>query len=169
MNEQELRIKFDNESNCYADCNEVVLAMDGGAAIAFAKAYADARESKEIAELKQWQDEAIRLTSEVQKMYAIELEQQSEIKRLRDALLWLKETRTPDREMIEVFIEKTLSPAPVTDDKFSISAYPPECSPTLKQLTENDNLTMMERLEKRMPPFHKIAPVTDSPKNEDQE
>lgn len=38
----------------------------------------------EITELKQWQDEAVRLTSEVQKMYAIDLEQQAEIKRLRE-------------------------------------------------------------------------------------
>lgn len=53
---------------------------------AMLEAYADARESKEIAELKEWQDEAIRLTSEVQKMYAIDLEQQSEIKRLREGI-----------------------------------------------------------------------------------
>lgn len=46
MTDQELRTKFDNESNCYADCNEVVLAMDGGAAIAFAKSYAAAENQR---------------------------------------------------------------------------------------------------------------------------
>jgi len=39
----------------------------------------------------------------------------AEIKRLRGALMWLKVNRTPDRAMIEVFIDKALSPAPVTD------------------------------------------------------
>jgi len=35
----------------------------------------------------------------------------AENKRLRDALIWLKENRSPDRAMIETFIDHTLSPA----------------------------------------------------------
>lgn len=63
--------------------------------------------------------------------------------------------------------ESRFIPAPVTEEKFSVSAYPKECSPTIEQLTETDDLTMMQRLGKRMPPFHGVAPVTEA-KNEDQ-
>ena len=52
MTEQELRQEFKNHSDCYSDAFEVIQAMTEDAAIALAKAYADARESKEIAELK---------------------------------------------------------------------------------------------------------------------
>jgi predicted nuclease with TOPRIM domain len=48
--------------------------------------------------------------------YKVEVFQlKSEIKRLRDALIWLKDNRSPDRAMIEVFIDKALSPAPVME------------------------------------------------------
>lgn len=147
---------------------------------AMLEAYADARESKEIAELKQWQDEAIRLTSEVQNMYAIDLEQQSEIKRLREGIqkeIDFQDSQTDPNNVGElkpshiriavatVLRSLLIAPAPVTEDEFSASAYPKECTPTINHLTETDDLTMMQRLEKRMPPFHKI----DSPLNEDQE
>ncbi len=75
-------------------------------------AYADARESKEIAELKadnaRWCKDFYKIKFEIETAEA-------EIKRLRDALVWLKNNRTPDRAMIEVFIDKALSPAPVTE------------------------------------------------------
>jgi len=81
-------------------------------AVNLAKAYADARESKEIAELKadnkRWCSDFYKIKFELETAEA-------EIKRLRGALMWLKVNRTPDRAMIEVFIDKALSPAPVTD------------------------------------------------------
>ena len=52
MTEQELRQEFKNHSDCYSDAFEVIQAMTEDAAIALAKAYAVARESREIAELK---------------------------------------------------------------------------------------------------------------------
>ena len=81
-------------------------------AVNLAKAYADARESKEIAELKadnkRWCSDFYKIKFELETAEA-------EIKRLRGALMWLKVNRTPDRAMIEVFIDKALSPAPVTE------------------------------------------------------
>ena len=55
MTEQELRQEFKNHSDCYSDAFEVIQAMTEDAAIALAKAYADARESKasnKVAEIR---------------------------------------------------------------------------------------------------------------------
>ena len=55
MTEQELRQEFKNHSDCYSDAFEVIQAMTEDAAIALAKAYSDARESKsasKVAEIR---------------------------------------------------------------------------------------------------------------------
>lgn len=55
MTEQELRHEFKNHSDCYSDAFEVIQAMTEDAAIALAKAYAEARESKsasKVAEIR---------------------------------------------------------------------------------------------------------------------
>ena len=56
MTAKELRQKFRNTFNCYADSDNVVMAMDEDAAIEFAEAYAkeeNEANEKQIAELKE--------------------------------------------------------------------------------------------------------------------
>ena len=147
MNEQEL------EKDLYQVANDIGYTRESDlqTLLSIAKAYADAKVEESVARQQPIFEAAMDAKN-------------AEIKRLRDGVASVMDrfnfpTEARDR------LNALLSPAPVTDDKFSISAYPPECSPTLEQLTENDNLTMMQRLEKRMPPFHKI----DSSENKDQE
>lgn len=128
MTEQELRDKLISvaPSAVYANESEIQAIVD------LAKAYAEARQSKEIAELKaeskywneRWeagnklQDAAF--NSEIENYHEVK-RLNAEIKRLRDALIWLKVNRTPDRAMIEVFIDKAISPAPVTEGPKEVS------------------------------------------------
>ena len=127
MTEQELRQEFKNHSDCYSDAFEVIQAMTEDAAIALAKAYADARESKEIAELKaeskywneRWeagnklQDAAF--NSEIENYHEVK-RLNAEIKRLRDGIAELRDWDYPNQTHIEK-CNALLSPAPVTEGK----------------------------------------------------
>lgn len=112
MTEQELRQEL-GEAIKSAGIPEGQTAFDLKQRILVAtKSYADARESKVIAELKadnkRWCSDFYKIKFELETAEA-------EIKRLRESLLWLKVNRTPDRAMIEAFIDKAISPAPVTE------------------------------------------------------
>jgi hypothetical protein len=127
-----------------------------------AKSYADARESKVIAELKaeskywkdRWEAGNKSHDAEFSSIIAQNAENKrlnAEIKRLRDALIWLKVNRTPDRAMIEVFIDKAISPAPVTETTtdFQFRNRPQDTTlnyPSSKPqwLTANDNLYRLD-------------------------
>ena len=128
MTEQELRQEFKNHSDCYSDAFEVIQAMTEDAAIALAKAYADARESKEIAELKA---KLGRYQSQLSNAGATHFAEigwrDAEIKRLRDGIQkgFEKLAEIPYCSVLRTIfdnangvqngLESLLSPAPVTE------------------------------------------------------
>ena len=117
MTEQELRDKLISvaPSAVYANESEIQAIVD------LAKAYAEARQSKEIAELKaQIRNYELRIDSdavELDKRYSERTELNAEIKRLRegiqDAVDWLN---NPDDNVdFDELLQSLLSPAPVTE------------------------------------------------------
>ena len=157
MTEQELRQEFKNHSDCYSDAFEVIQAMTEDAAIALAKAYADARESKEIAELKaeskywneRWeagnklQDAAF--NSEIENYHEVK-RLNAEIKRLRDGIQkgFEKLAEIPYCSVLRTIfdnangvqngLESLLSPAPVTEGPMVQDNYCPLCIGTGKEI-----------------------------------
>lgn len=177
MNEQELTDKAEafvrdqgNTHSGLADRPRIICWMSS-----FAKAYADA-------ETKELEEAYAELKSSYEKFYESDAVQHKQILALKAEIKRLREFaqqcfKSPEKLAVIHYFENgefdycdlvplqdaainSLSPAPVTEDKFSVSAYPKECVPTIEQLTESDDMTMVQRLEKRMPPFHKVASVT---------
>jgi len=144
----------------------------------FAKAYADA-------ETKELEEAYAELKSSYEKFYESDAVQHKQILALNAEIKRLREFaqqcfKSPEKLAVIHYFENgefdycdlvplqdaainSLSPAPVAEDKFSASAYPKKCTPTIDQLTESDDMTMVQRLEKRIPPFHKVAHVTEPP------
>lgn len=133
----------------------------------FAKTYAEA-ETKELeedyAELKMIHDKFYE-SDAVQHKQILALN--AEIKRLRegikgavDSMEFRGVTKGFKTEWHPSFehgiLKPLLSPAPVTEG-YSIENYP---KITLDQLTETDDMTMMQRLKKQIPPFHRVELVT---------
>ena len=93
----------------------------------------------------------------------------AEVERLRDALMWLKVNRTPDRAMIEVFIDKAISPAPVTEGPkktFSLQMYECNRCEWYGQVGESIETESYDVCPKCL---SEDLTLLDSPKNEDQE
>ena len=127
MTEQELRERLISvaPSAIYANESEIVAIVD------LAKTYADARESKEIAELKaQIRNYELRIDSdavELDKRYSERTELNAEIKRLRDGIQkgfeklaeipYCSVLRTifDNAKGVQDDLESLLSPAPVTE------------------------------------------------------
>ena len=192
MTEQELRQEFKNHSDCYSDAFEVIQAMTEDAAIALAKAYADARESKEIAELKaeskywneRWeagnklQDAAF--NSEIENYHEVK-RLNAEIKRLRDGIKkgfeklaeipYCSVLRTifDNAKGVQNDLESLLSPAPVTEGPkktFSLQMYGCNRCEWYGQVGESIETESYDVCPKCL---SEDLTLLDSPKNEDQE
>ena len=174
-----MRQEFKNHSDCYSDAFEVIQAMTEDAAIALAKAYADARESKEIAELKaeskywneRWeagnklQDAAF--NSEIENYHEVK-RLNAEIKRLRDGIAELRDWDYPNQMHIEK-CNALLSPAPVTEGPkktFSLQMYECNRCEWYGQVGESIETESYDVCPKCL---SEDLTLLDSPKNEDQE
>ena len=127
MTEQELRQEFKNHSDCYSDAFEVIQAMTEDAAIALAKAYADARVAEKDAEIRNLKSyiSAIESDNANNSMNLDNLD--AEIKRLRDGIKkgfeklaeipYCSVLRTifDNAKGVQNDLESLLSPAPVTE------------------------------------------------------
>ena len=181
MTEQELRIEFQRIS----EENNYLQMLNEDDAVDLCKSYANARESKEIAELKaQIRNYELRIDSdavELDKRYSERTELNAEIKRLRDGIQkgFEKLAEIPYCSVLRTIfdnangvqngLESLLSPAPVTEGPkktFSLQMYECNRCEWYGQVGESIETESYDVCPKCL---SEDLTLLDSPKNEDQE